>query len=76
MKIFIALRHSTAYYDEYTEDKFLGAYRIREEAVRSVLMDMSNMPVFMSEIANARSEFCNHGNNSYRLWEIKAIRVD
>ena len=76
MKIFIALRHSTAYYDDYTEDKFLGVYRIREEAVRNILTDMSDIVMTTSEIADARKEFCNHGNNSYGLWEIKAIKVD
>lgn len=66
MKVFVATQAG----------KFLGAYRVRERAIKSVLVDMFTHNVDETSIQSAKSSFCNHGNNSYDIWKIIPIEVE
>lgn len=40
MKVYLAICHSNAYYDEYEKERIIGVYKDRNSAVKDIFQDM------------------------------------
>ena len=40
MKVYLAICHSNAYYDEYEQERIIGVYKDRNSAVNDIFRDM------------------------------------
>ena len=59
MKVYLAICHSNAYYDDYVEERIIGVYKDRNSAVKDIFQDML---IYNSDNASYEDliERCNH----------------
>lgn len=74
MKIYVAIRHSIAYYDEYEEEEILAVCETRKTAIEKVIEDMERRHISKQSLSLYKAFFYN-GDDEVNIWEIMPIET-